>query len=1129
MTRDSAPGTGSSIGSRAACARSRARRIVPVIENSRLFEDDEEDGDGVPRWHRISSHAAFALQPASRSVRVAPPPGGPFMPATVNFEHYEVMTRDDGSLCELGRGAMGITYKGLDTRLRVPVALKVINAAHLHSENARLRFVREARSAARLRHRNVASVFHLGQEGDNYYYAMEFIDGETVDARVRNHGPLTAALALQIAAQVARALNAAQTHELVHRDIKPANLMLVREDDEIVVKVIDFGLAKIALGGAGEEAAQLTMSGFLGTPHFASPEQLEEREIDVRSDIYSLGVTLWFALTGKTPFTGSVVQVMSQHISREPPFEQLANVPAPVVGLLRRMLDKNPAQRPQTALALRREIERCLEQIGESAAPAPDTMPADAGGTAAASEADETQFETGAAIDARYVITEHIGGTEAGRAFRAHDSAEDRDVRLLALDSELLRDSEAIAQIGRDAAKLAALAHPNLLGVFGFVNDGQSAYLTLEWIDGFSFRDLLRARRELGLAEVLQILPQTAAGIDAALAAQTGRVNVALPELFVHFPECETSPENFLRNPVATWPAFAVKFNALAISRDRFAVTWAGGQTIAGGARDAAGPAQVVREFGTVVYEMLGGVPAALAPQRYTPLASVGEAGNEILRRAIVAPESFASASEFARIFSAPPKAVPAPPPRAAAETAAPSPSETAGGRIGIRPSLRATETAAPLPSETAIPFDAAPAPVKVPVKVSPAAPPPAPPRIALEPAPAQAPAAPAAPRIEPPKRRRVLPYAGIAALLAIAAAVQYFRTHPAPHRGASAPVPATPVKLANIPAPVPAIPPPVTPAPPPKPTRQELANKARIAAEKLEARMENRGALRTWLDLMRDYPEFTIGKVGLSDLIERLRNLPGGLQRAEFDAIRDGITEAAKLGIVPAMMLLANQLEESDPPTALEWYSAASEKGDAVAMTKAALLLSNGVGPGEDREKVVHYLTVAAEMEETTAMTALGQLYLSGAFGVVPDKKRGIELLKAAADKGSTRAQNTLGDCYHNGDGVKRDDREAFRLFSLAAAAGNREAIGNLGVLYWNGEGVPRKDPEKAVAKFKEASEKGDPASMFSYAFALYTGVGVERDEEAGKKLAATAAEKGSAKAAKWCKTNRVPFNPPK
>jgi serine/threonine protein kinase len=217
------------------------------------------------------------------------------MPETVTFDHYEVLTRDDGSLHELGRGAMGITYKAFDTNLGMPVALKVISGNWLNSDVARQRFIREARSAAKLRHRHVASVFHLGTEGEAYFYAMEFIDGETVDALIKRQGPLHPKLALQIAAQVARALNAAQPHGLVHRDIKPANLMLVREDDEVMVKVIDFGLAKSSLPGE-EESATVSLGGFVGTPHFASPEQLEEREIDVRSDIYSLGVTLWYML-----------------------------------------------------------------------------------------------------------------------------------------------------------------------------------------------------------------------------------------------------------------------------------------------------------------------------------------------------------------------------------------------------------------------------------------------------------------------------------------------------------------------------------------------------------------------------------------------------------------------------------------------------------------------------------------------------------------------------------------------------------------------------------------------------------------------------------------------------------------
>ncbi|HEY5035778.1 MAG TPA: serine/threonine-protein kinase, partial [Chthoniobacterales bacterium] len=212
------------------------------------------------------------------------------MAEKIAFDHYEVLTRADGSLFELGRGAMGITYKAFDTNLRVNVALKVINSKFLESEVAQQRFMREARAAAQLRHPNVASVFHLGTNRDAFFYAMEFVDGETVEAFIKRLGPIEPAIALGITLQVTRALAAAAKHHLVHRDIKPANLMLVKEDDDFVVKVIDFGLAKSIKHDENDDLATLSMGGFVGTAHFASPEQLEEKEIDVRSDIYSLGV-----------------------------------------------------------------------------------------------------------------------------------------------------------------------------------------------------------------------------------------------------------------------------------------------------------------------------------------------------------------------------------------------------------------------------------------------------------------------------------------------------------------------------------------------------------------------------------------------------------------------------------------------------------------------------------------------------------------------------------------------------------------------------------------------------------------------------------------------------------------------
>src|SRR5215813_4877215 len=289
------------------------------------------------------------------------------MAASERYQHYELLRRDDGSLWELGRGAMGITYKAFDTNLRCPVALKVINNAYLTSELARQRFLREARAAAALRHQNVASVFHLGTDHESYFYAMEFIDGETVDAYMKRKGPLDASGALAITLQVSRALAAAAKQQLVHRDLKPANLMLVDEEGEKVVKVIDFGLAKSAKR-EGEDSGTLTVGGgFVGTPHFASPEQLEERDIDTRSDIYSLGATLYYMITGRPPYSGSVAQIMSQHLYKPLPLEPLEGSPSCVVELIQRMMEKDREKRPQTPADVRQDALRCLEQLRASA------------------------------------------------------------------------------------------------------------------------------------------------------------------------------------------------------------------------------------------------------------------------------------------------------------------------------------------------------------------------------------------------------------------------------------------------------------------------------------------------------------------------------------------------------------------------------------------------------------------------------------------------------------------------------------------------------------------------------------------------------------------------------------------
>src|SRR5258708_24355641 len=170
-------------------------------------------------------------------------------------EHYELVMGEDGKPVELGCGAMGMTYQAFDVDLHCRVTLKVISERYLGDESVRLRFLREARAAASVRHPNVASVFHLGRTGQNYFYAMEFVEGETLENLIKRSGKLEVRPALEIATQVAAGLAAVHKQKLVHRDIKPTNIMVgLEEGGAITAKIIDLGLAKPAADAPAEAA-----------------------------------------------------------------------------------------------------------------------------------------------------------------------------------------------------------------------------------------------------------------------------------------------------------------------------------------------------------------------------------------------------------------------------------------------------------------------------------------------------------------------------------------------------------------------------------------------------------------------------------------------------------------------------------------------------------------------------------------------------------------------------------------------------------------------------------------------------------------------------------------------------------
>ena len=283
--------------------------------------------------------------------------------AAQRFEHYELVTGEDGNPIELGRGAMGVTYKAFDVDLQCPVTLKVISEKYLGDESARLRFLREARAAAKLRHSNVASVLHLGRTGSSYFYAMEFVEGETLEKLIKRSGRLDVKLALEIATQVAAGLAAVHEQNLVHRDIKPTNIMVrLKDEGSVTAKIIDLGLAK-TLDESASEAGISSPGVFAGTPEFASPEQFAGVGVDIRSDLYSLGVTLWVMLTGQTPYRGTSAELMHQHLHAPLAIGQLHHVPQPVVLLIEILLEKDPARRFQSPAKLLKGIATIMAAI----------------------------------------------------------------------------------------------------------------------------------------------------------------------------------------------------------------------------------------------------------------------------------------------------------------------------------------------------------------------------------------------------------------------------------------------------------------------------------------------------------------------------------------------------------------------------------------------------------------------------------------------------------------------------------------------------------------------------------------------------------------------------------------------
>ena len=257
------------------------------------------------------------------------------------FGRYELLER-------IGQGSLGVLYRARDTVLGREVAVKIMAAGFLGDEAAHARFFHEAKAAARLQHVNIVTVFEFGEQEDTPFIVMEFLRGFSLAERMRQSTPMPLREKVDIAIQLCAGLEAAHKQGVVHRDVKPANIWLCLNG---TVKLLDFGIATAASSNA-------TVADVFASPGYMSPEQIEGREVDTRTDIFSAGAVIYEMLTGRHPFEGdSATAVMLKIVNDVPRRIESGELPAALKAAVARALEKSPAARYARAADFGRDLK----------------------------------------------------------------------------------------------------------------------------------------------------------------------------------------------------------------------------------------------------------------------------------------------------------------------------------------------------------------------------------------------------------------------------------------------------------------------------------------------------------------------------------------------------------------------------------------------------------------------------------------------------------------------------------------------------------------------------------------------------------------------------------------------------
>ena len=571
----------------------------------------------------------------------------------VRFGNFEIVNDPEGRPLSLGKGTFGRTYQARHSYLETIVALKIITERYATDAAVRQRFLTEARAVAKLSHPHIARLYDFGEMDGVLHYAMEYCAGGSLADHVAKHGPLPLRQLLEVGQQIAGALKCAHAAGFIHRDLKPSNIMLTGAEGPLFAKLIDFGLVQPSVPGATRSIGDDQSADgarFLGTPLFASPEQLREEPMDVRTDLFSLGVTLWYLLLGGPPETGSSAAIAASRLSAE---SYAARLPANVVPQFRdvlvRLLEKDRNKRFGSAAEVFNAFNLCAAALGFRRAK--DYTDATSGvgeweedGAIAepqkSAEPEPIEVENiEAALDSEFRIITRINEDFTGLNYIAEPrGAPERLAILHVLHPVLLDDQSALERFRVHIAQLVALDLPEVLCPKSMRAFSDYVCVVFDKPADSDLMSVLRTGRGVHLIEAAPLLETIADACDRLSAAGLPGAQLAPGHIFIEWVDDAGSGAKSTKELSKARPKLYPRFLAVSEAPElaRLNEPEDVSSTMTTDMLGDPGRADNMSEhFATLLYRMVAGrncpIAAAFSSQGYVAIPGLSEQSNRFL------------------------------------------------------------------------------------------------------------------------------------------------------------------------------------------------------------------------------------------------------------------------------------------------------------------------------------------------------------------------------------------------------------------------------------------------------------------------------------------------------------------